>query len=69
MIIERLQTAPTGTVSRRFLRRPVYVLPLSLSVPGHDRPRRVEPDLGLVAILWQMLIDVNSSIETRCKHE
>lgn len=41
----------------------------SLSIPGHDRLRRVEPDLGLVAILWQMLIDGDYSIETRCKRE
>lgn len=41
----------------------------SLSVTGHDRPRRVEPDLGLFAILWQMLIDGDSSIETCCKHD
>lgn len=37
--------------------------------PGTDRLRRVEPDVGLVTIMWQMLIDGDSSIETSCQHE
>lgn len=41
----------------------------TLSVLEPDRLWRVEPDVGLVTILWQMLIDGDSSIETSCQHE